>query len=313
MSMSGNLLALHVEEALEDQVVLQRVHVGDAQAVEHQAGGRAASHAVQDALFACEGRDVPHHQEVVGEARLGDDLQLVGQPVVVALGRPRPATPQTFPAQARQVGVRGLSVGRLVVRQVGLVEGEVDGALLGDALSVGQGLGKVREQLRHLRGALQVEGVPMHLEPLVVVDRRVGVDADEDVLERSVLRRDVVEVVGRGQRQAKLPMDLVQAGVQRVQLGDARMALELQVEVVAEGLLRPAGVGPGLPPAGPPGPGATAHWQGTPTAPPAPVNAPAAGRGPLWAGSRSRPGGRGVTSLRRFLYPVLSLAMRVRW
>ena len=45
----GRLRALLIEEALEDQVGAKRVEVGDAEAVEHQAGGGAASHADADA------------------------------------------------------------------------------------------------------------------------------------------------------------------------------------------------------------------------------------------------------------------------
>ena len=45
-----HFLALHVQEALKDQVVLQRVHVRDAQAEEHQAGSGAAPHTEEDAL-----------------------------------------------------------------------------------------------------------------------------------------------------------------------------------------------------------------------------------------------------------------------
>ena len=72
-----HLLALQVQESLEDQAVLQRVDIGDAQAVEGYAGRRAAPDSVEDLAPAGEVDDVPHDQEVVGELGVADDLQLV--------------------------------------------------------------------------------------------------------------------------------------------------------------------------------------------------------------------------------------------
>ena len=70
---------LRREEALEDQVVGQRVDGRDAEQVGHQRIGRRAASLAQDALLAGEAHDVPHDQEVVGQPGLRDDLQLVGQ------------------------------------------------------------------------------------------------------------------------------------------------------------------------------------------------------------------------------------------
>ena len=85
----GHLLALQVQEALEDQAVLQRVDVGDAQAVEHHAGGGGAADPEQYLAVADEGDDVPDHQEVVGEAGVADDVQLVFQAFAGGPGCPR--------------------------------------------------------------------------------------------------------------------------------------------------------------------------------------------------------------------------------
>ena len=76
-----HLLALDVEEALEDQLVLHGVDVGDAQAVQDDAGGGAAPHPEEDVVFPGEGDDVPDDQEIVGELGLLDDVQLVVQPL----------------------------------------------------------------------------------------------------------------------------------------------------------------------------------------------------------------------------------------
>ena len=63
----GHLLAFKVEEPLEDQPVFQRVHVGDAQAIEGHTGSGATPDSIFDTTAADEADDIPDHQEVVGE------------------------------------------------------------------------------------------------------------------------------------------------------------------------------------------------------------------------------------------------------
>ena len=75
----GHLLALQVQEALEDQRIGQWVDVGHTETVEGEAGGGAASDGEEDVPFPHELGDVPYDEEVVGILRLPDDLQLVGQ------------------------------------------------------------------------------------------------------------------------------------------------------------------------------------------------------------------------------------------
>ncbi len=63
----GQRHALGIQEALEDQVVLDRIDVGDAQAVGDEAAGRrAAARADRDALLARVADEVPDDQEVPG-------------------------------------------------------------------------------------------------------------------------------------------------------------------------------------------------------------------------------------------------------
>ena len=63
----GQRHALGIEEALEDQVVLDRIDVGDPQAIRDEAAGRrAAARPNRDAVFARVADEVPGDQEVPG-------------------------------------------------------------------------------------------------------------------------------------------------------------------------------------------------------------------------------------------------------
>ena len=57
----GHLFALNVQEALEDEAVLHWVDFCDAQAIEGNAGGSAATNAQQYVVFAGKVDDVPYH------------------------------------------------------------------------------------------------------------------------------------------------------------------------------------------------------------------------------------------------------------
>ena len=69
-----HLLALYVQEALEDDVVYERVDVCNAQGIEDKAAGRTAPHGEGNVVFTDKPGDVPYHQEVVVVASLPDDV-----------------------------------------------------------------------------------------------------------------------------------------------------------------------------------------------------------------------------------------------
>ena len=129
----GHRLAARVQEALEEEVVADRVDVRDLEAVGgERARGRAAARADRDAVALREVDEVPDDQEVVGEAHLPDRLQLVlealleiGRDAVVALG-------QALLAQLDEV-VEGVATLRdRVFRQADRSELDLDVAPLGD-------------------------------------------------------------------------------------------------------------------------------------------------------------------------------------
>ena len=69
--------ALGIQEALEQQVVAQRIEVGDAERVRDQrAGAGAAARADRHAVLARPADEVGDDQEVAGEAHLADDAEL---------------------------------------------------------------------------------------------------------------------------------------------------------------------------------------------------------------------------------------------
>ncbi len=163
----GHRHALGVQEALEQQVVLQRVQSGDEQRIGHQrAGTRAAPRAHRTAVGQRPLDEVADDQEVAREAHLqdGHDLELqplgIAWPLALALACVRIAHLQTllqpFEGHLAEVVLQGQAVGNREVRQLRLAQGQLQVAALRDAQAVGQRRGYIGKQGFDLRLALEV-------------------------------------------------------------------------------------------------------------------------------------------------------------
>ena len=80
-----------VDETLEEELVLDRVDLGDAQAVGHDRVAGAPPPLADDPALASELHQVPHDEEELGEVGAVDDVQLMGQLRQRTLGN-RPIT-----------------------------------------------------------------------------------------------------------------------------------------------------------------------------------------------------------------------------
>ena len=198
--------AVGVEEALEDQAVLQRVEVGDAHRVGgHRAGARAAARADADAVVLRPVDEVGDDEEVAGEAHLQDDGLLVLGLLAHRLRHAvRVADLEAAVDLLDEPGVLGLPLRHREPGHVVRVRVELDLAALGDDERVVARLGQVAEDVPHLRRRLQVVLVAVELEAVRVVERRAGLDAEQRRVALRVLRVRVVQVVRRDDRQRQL-------------------------------------------------------------------------------------------------------------
>ena len=153
---------LGVQEPLEQQVVGERVEVGDPEAIRHQrARPGPAPGPDGDVVLARPADEVGHDEEVARETHAGDDAELllhacvVGRPVRGALpllgeeGRQAPL--EALVRLAREVLLLALSGRHRKGGQRGLSERELEVAAPRDLHAVLQRLGQVGEQHLHLR------------------------------------------------------------------------------------------------------------------------------------------------------------------
>ena len=142
-----------VQEALKQQLVLQRIQHRDAQRVgDDGAGAAAASRAYHDSVGFRIVNEVPHDQEIVHIAHMLDRGKFILQPLpgLVPLLRVRIELLHAFRAQAAQHALRRLAFRHGIMWQAGHAELKLDVAALRDLLRPVHGIRDLAEDCPHL-------------------------------------------------------------------------------------------------------------------------------------------------------------------
>ena len=232
--------AVGIEEALEQQAVLEGIDAGDAQRVGDHAARAGAAHVPPDVALFRRLAQIPHDEEIVVEAHGVDDAQLVFQTLHdLRLLRARRAVAPD------KTGIAKLAQKRLGVafsfrhRECGQVirgrELQFDVALLGDFDGVFQRFGQIGVEPRHLFRRAHVVRRVGHPHAIRLVDRFARADAEQDVVRVGLVALGVVDVVGGDQRDVHLVSQVHHLAVDGVEFGDV---VALQFEVVPVGELR---------------------------------------------------------------------------
>ena len=158
---------LRVQEPLEQQVVLERVEIGDSQRVgDERSGPRAAPRSDRNPLLSRPSDEVRHDEEVPRVPHAADDVELPLQALPVlrllaagrlgALSRAFEPPPEPRPRALGEPLVEVVAVRDGKLGKMAAAELDRHGASARDLHRVLQGLGKVLEQRRHLLRRLQV-------------------------------------------------------------------------------------------------------------------------------------------------------------
>ena len=212
----GRLAAILGNEAGEEEIAFFRVHRGDAEAIADGAVRRRAAALAEDFLFlpAREGDDVVDGEEVARVVEPGDERELLRKPVSdigrnafrisvlrIALLRSRPG--QIFEMLLGGLACRHRFVGIFVFE---LAEREAAG--FGDREGAGDGLGKVLEQPRHLRGGFEMPFGIDGESQASLAQRAFLADAGEHIDERPALRDVIGHIVDGDERRVQARAEL---------------------------------------------------------------------------------------------------------
>ena len=194
-----------------------------------------------------EADQVPHDEEVGGEAHVPDDAELVVEALDHLRGqRGAVALPCALVGEVAQIRQRPLLVGLAAepvrhreLGQARLAELDLHVGPLGDEQRVVACLGDVAEEVAHLGRRLEVVLGALELEAVGVGEEGAGLHAQEGVVRHRVLAVGVVAVVGGQERRVDPAGDLDQLRIRPVLVGDP-VVLQLDEEVVPpEDVLQP--------------------------------------------------------------------------
>ncbi len=226
-----------VQEAFEQEVVAQRIQIGDGQGIGNKRPRpRAAPRSHRDVVVLGPLDEIGDDQEIARKAHLLDDAQLEIQPLFVILDRhcmgddlqPRRETFLGLPPQ----------LGDLVIGESGqdrLVPFDRERAAAGDLDAIVQRLGQVGEQDRHFLGRLEIVLRRQAAAGLGLIDIGLFGDADQRVMGLEHFGPGEIDVVRGDQRQflsiGKLDQSAFRHGLGLRQLAVlGRMALQFDIE-----------------------------------------------------------------------------------
>ena len=199
--------ALWIQEALKQQVVLQRVDIGDAECVSHQrAGSRAAPRTHRHAIGARPANEIRDDQKISGESHLTNDGELTGEPRCISGGVRDRCGEQTL-RQARFGLVAHklfdtARIGHREFRQPALAQSQRQIAAARNLDAVRQRFGQILEQLLHLGGAAQVLLRRIFSRPRRVGQQRAIMNTDARLMRFKISRAQKAHFVGGYQRYA---------------------------------------------------------------------------------------------------------------
>ena len=156
MSMSGASCAIVAQEALEEQIELDRIDGGDAEAeADGGVGGRAAPLA-EDAGAIREAHDIPHDEKVAGEAEPLDERELVRELRALPRVDLSPSLARALRDEPLEIFVGAHARREREGRERRMQIVQPEGAPLGDCESCFHTIRMMAPALHHARGALQL-------------------------------------------------------------------------------------------------------------------------------------------------------------
>ena len=239
----GHGNALRIQEAFEEEVVGERVKVGDFQRVgDERARAGTASGADRNVVVLRPLDEVGDDEEVAGKSHLVDNAQFDGEALVV--GRAFGGTLAFVGKELREAQLQPVfralheeilnryALWQREIGQVVFAQRQLQIAAGGDRMRVGENLRRVGKALRHHRIAGEVVFLREIARALVVGAQPAVADADAHLVHVVIVRRRETGEVGGNGGDTQFASG-VAAPVEILRL--ARLAVPRQLQIVAVG------------------------------------------------------------------------------
>ena len=201
---------LGIQQALENEPIVDRVQIRDAEAKRHQRSRPRAAATDRNFVLTRPDHELLDDQEVPREAHLDDDAEFVFKALTIDIGIERlPSGRTLFEMTGQPVGsllaqcrIQRGAIGYRVSRQVISAEFQLAVAALGDLDRIVKRLGKIGEQRAHFGGRAQVLLLAVAPLPTRVVQHPAFLDADPRLVGLEILLGQETNVVGGHHRYA---------------------------------------------------------------------------------------------------------------
>ncbi|MPM58374.1 hypothetical protein SDC9_105205 [bioreactor metagenome] len=215
-----------VEEAFEQQIVLDRVDVGDQSQVGHQAArAGAASRSDRNAVILGVFDEIADHQKirtVLGPVdHVEFEIHAFHDPALLFGKRARGARIEAvavlYVAQTDAAQIfffrrtSGNFENRIVIGLGGI--GKIEIAAFRHADGIGDGFGDFVKNPLHLLGTLEIEFRKRKAEPVGIAELALRLDAEHDLMRLGVLFFQIMDVIGGDHGQLEFPGQLDEAAV----------------------------------------------------------------------------------------------------
>ena len=225
---------LRIQKALKQQIILQRIDVGDIEEVRRKRRRAAsASRSDHDVVRFGVMDEVPDDQVIIDKSHPLDHGKLVFEPVAGYLAAVWHLTLHAFVTELSQILVIVHSVGRGEVRKSANAELDLDVAFLGDLVGSIQRIRVVWKHLEHFIVGLDVKLLSLHPHPIGLVYKALGLNAQEHILRVRVVLIDIMNIVCSNRCNAEIFRKLSKLWKHFLLFGDS-VVLQFDVEVVSE-------------------------------------------------------------------------------
>ena len=233
-----------VKETFEQQVVANRIQVGNLHGIGHQGTGTGApARAHRNFVVLAPLNKVGNDQEVTGEAHLVDDIQLEPQPVIVILSlygvlgiiliqQHLETLFETVTGDFFKVLLDSHAVRNREIRQEVFPQANIQRTAASDLHRIFKRFGQVGKQLRHFFGGFQVLLFGVLLRTTRIVQGVAVVDTHPGFVSFEIFPAQKAYIVGCHHGQPQLPRQR-NTGMQAIFVARARGTLHFQIETVA--------------------------------------------------------------------------------
>ena len=223
--------SLRIQETFKEQIIPDRVQLGDPKCIGNQAScGRASSRTDHDIVVPGIFDKIPYNEKIIYISHIFDSRQLIIQAFFQRIGYRMITLFQPFMAKFVQIFPGGQSVWHIIFRQLGHAEFDLHVAALRDLVGIFQSFQSIWKKSRHLFWRFHIILAALIAHSVLIAEFFLGLQTEEHVMGLRIFSHGIMHVIGSNQVDSCLSVHAEKLLVYRLLLRNS-MILKLQEEI----------------------------------------------------------------------------------